>query len=219
MQERNYNQQKILSFTIGRTASGKTFFARPLCELLGASYISEGSIKRMIKKDYCALDSLDETLRNKAYKKAIKFAKRVLEKGNNVLIDASFHRSFRRNWLYNELLPFCKICIILYFICPSDYETEKRINRRNSMRSEKGKEADIHANIFDIYRFINKTFDEFNLEVVNSSTPLLYYKFNTLSKCVIHSEMNEFNNTSANLPIKEIMNSIENLWEYTAMAK
>ena len=95
--------------TLGRTVSGKTTISKYLSAELNLTYISEAKLKRNIierRRTYNAKDSLNEELRDKAYKTAISICEKCLQNGSNLIIDASFHKKYRRQWLYNLISVF-----------------------------------------------------------------------------------------------------------------
>jgi hypothetical protein len=142
--------------TVGHTAAGKTTMLRYLCDnaLFDINYINEGQIKRQLRPNYSTKDSLDEELRDKAYRRAIQQAyQSIQEEGSIVqLIDASFHRMFRRKWIYDCIQDSEEMIKLLWLFlyCPELSKVEKRINNRKAMI----KAADNHADSVDIYKHI-----------------------------------------------------------------
>jgi predicted kinase len=179
----------IIYSTMGRTAAGKTTLAQWLhCET-SALYVPEGALKRTLRIGYQTEDSLDESLRDYGYTAAIAISKQSVAKGQNCVIDASFHRRFRRQWLYNAIASTEVVIIWLYCKCNSRPEIEKRIRLRKGLPSM----AATQANSMEIFDFIDRNFEELASDEVSS--PLN----------VVAIEIDTFHNTIANVQLINAM--------------
>jgi len=163
--------ENYIIVSIGHTAAGKTSLLNYLSNKLNLSYIEEGQIKRdLLPAEYTSKDSLNEDLRDKAYKIAIERAILLLKEKRNIALDASFHRNYRRQWVYDLLvnnLDLKPIIIWLYVYCNNKYKVKIRINNRFNSNTKTAKNQ---ADKFYIFEHIINTFDEVNL----SSFPANY---------------------------------------------
>ena len=144
-------------FMIGRTAAGKTTLSEDLCKQLAIPYVSEAAKKRELKPAYTTEDSLDESLRDRAYHLAIKECCAHVSAGTPSLVDASFHKRYRRDWLYSAAqAAHARAVVGIYCRCPSRAVTTSRITARRTAK----KTAKTHADSMTIYDFIDANFDE-----------------------------------------------------------
>lgn len=175
---------KIVYITVGHTAAGKTTLSRMLSEIFKIEYISEGKIKRSLKSSYSSFDSLDEHLRNEGYKKAIEQMADVLKTFDSVILDASFHKKYRRQWVYDTLKTITghKIFVVWFFCeCPDNDTVKERISKR---KSSCVKHADNQADIYEIYEHISTTFDMPKISEFPSTIPSAIIKINTFSTTI-----------------------------------
>ncbi len=96
--------KQILIQTLDRTISGKTTFSKHLSKILKFTYIYEGSLNRAIitnNREYYTQDSLSGGLRDIGYKESIKLCSRYFTQGQNIILNASFHKLFRRKCYQN----------------------------------------------------------------------------------------------------------------------
>jgi predicted kinase len=198
--------KNIICCTLGRTASGKTTIAKYISENIKFIYISEGKIKREImleRKEYSTNDSLNEELRNQGYKKAIGLCKQHIKNGNNVIIDASFHKLFRRKWLYSIIQECRKNLFMIYLRCDNLEKVKSRIRARKSLL----KHADTQADSMSIYYHIDQTFDE-PTSTELKDTSIVLFKIDTDKNKIIEI----INNDS---PIKDVEIFRKTLNRYT----
>ncbi|MGC4102096.1 P-loop nucleotide/nucleoside kinase family protein [Ferruginibacter sp.] len=175
---------RVLIFTIGKTAVGKTTLAKRVAKKLKFEYLSEGSIKKSLVEKYTYKESLSETLRNFGYKKTIKMST-VLLKNKNVIIDASFHKKFRRKWLYDSLRRRVDLLVAIYIDCPNKTKIISRINKRKLMP----KNSENQADSIKVYNKISKEFNvpnitEFSIEA-DSAIIFINTDTNEISKTQI----------------------------------
>ncbi|WP_302999262.1 AAA family ATPase [Thomasclavelia spiroformis] len=172
----------IVYVTVGHTASGKSTLSRMLSVQYNVQYISEGAIKRALVKSYKSEDSLDESLRNQGYQLAINELSSTLKNHTTAILDASFHKRFRRKWLYDMLETIPDTYVVwLYCYCPCTDIIRKRIKMRND---NKNKYADIQADIFDIYEHIQRTFDIPTINEFPKEIPTAIIKIDTYNNVV-----------------------------------
>jgi predicted kinase len=201
------NKHCILA-TIGHTAAGKTTLSKFLIGALNTTnynieYIKEGKIKRDIIGSYSTKDSLNEELRDIAYKKAIDIASDIVHI-NNVLIDASFHKLSRRQMLYRAIInnDVHVDLIWLYCYCPNIEKVGKRIAMRKTMR----KAEDNQADSMDIYYHIVDTFDMPCInELPDSINGAIIY---------LNTDSNVIDNIMVNSPLAEFSKFIESIVSY-----
>ena len=160
---------KLLVATIGHITAGKTTILRAIAGNFEAAYISEGAIKRHIveqnKQVYNYKNSLSEDLRDQGYRQAICESIQALKENDLVLLDASFHRAFRREWLYvalreNGLQDVEVLWLVLS--CNNKEEVERRISNR---ARDKIKTADNQADHIDVYLQMEADFDPVGNEI------------------------------------------------------
>jgi predicted kinase len=160
--------------TLGRTASGKTTVSKFLSTRLQLVYISEAKLKRDIVEQntkYNAYDSLSEDLRDQGYKAAIEVGRRCLEHGFSIMIDASFHRKHRRRWLYEVVAAFSCNLVVIYTICSNLHKTRDRILKRDREEKNEFNQADS----FSVYKHVDATFEEPQIQEFSGANFALYY--------------------------------------------
>ena len=128
-------------------------------------FISEGTIKRgLIGETFDVSNSMDENLRSKGYRLAINEAFYVLNQKSAVIIDASFHQSFRRKWVYetaqNNALKDI-VFIWIYCYCDDISLVQQRIEKRAQAKIVT---ADIQARSMDVYTYTMRTFDKVDIK-------------------------------------------------------
>lgn len=181
------NGKKYILITIGHTAAGKTTLSKYLARELCIPYISEGLIKRSLIKEYSSQNSLDESLRDQGYKKAIKQTVEILLEGSSVILDASFHKLKRRLWVYQSLEIIENLSVIwLKCNCPNVSEVKKRILTRES---DKNKTADNQADKFYIYEHIMSNFDPVRLSDFPLNTAII--SIDTEKNIIIEIQKND----------------------------
>lgn len=157
--------KKYIIVSVGHTAAGKTTLLRNISESFKFPFVSEGSIKRSLVNDYQNSCSIDEELRSCGYKIAINNVIEMLTEFDKVVLDASFHKLFRRLWIYDMLSKAgmdSKVHVIwIYCKCPSRAKVQQRIHLREI---SKIKNADNQANKMFIYDYIMREFDEVYIE-------------------------------------------------------
>jgi adenylate kinase family enzyme len=165
------NNRKYILITVGHTAAGKTTLSKYLAEELCIPYVSEGLIKRNLVKEYSSENSLDESLRDNGYKKAIGKTVEILLEETAVILDASFHKLSRRLWVYESLKKIENLSYVwLDCNCPNVSEVKKRILARES---DKNKTADNQADRFYVYEHIMSNFDTVRLSDFPLSTAII----------------------------------------------
>ncbi len=175
--------------TLGRTATGKTSISQYFAKKLGLVYISEGNIKREIlekRKVYETDDSLDETLRDKGYTKAISKCVDFLRMGQSIIIDASFNKRYRREWLYDVIRKYNCCLTVFYTICSNLLIIENRI----TSRCTQSKEGNNHADSMAVYHHIDWYFDEPQEGEYDGVPTIVYYidtHSNSIHDCKIFS--------------------------------
>jgi len=182
------SNNKLLVVSIGRTAAGKTTILRYLfdsLENIKKVYISEGKIKRdLLTSQFTYINSMDESLRNRGYKKAIELAKTELLSNDIVFLDASFHQNQRRKWV-TDMLKSLNIDVSLvwiYVFCSNYSIIKSRIEQRSNSLV---KNHDNQADQIEVYDYINRTFD-------NPSFELLSNDYENSSLIVLDSGLNKF---------------------------
>lgn len=163
----------------GHTAAGKTTIGKSLCEHFDIELVSEGKIKRaMVTETYTYENSLDEGLRDRGYKEAIRIAIEKLKTANHILLDASFHKKFRRDWVKEEMdkSDLDIITIWIYVYCPNKDKVVERIQQRKVAK----KEADNQADSMAIYEHIVSTFDPLRKEDMWDNTAAFYINTDSL---------------------------------------
>lgn len=99
---------------------------------------------------------LNESLRDFGYRAAVAVAEEAIREEITPLIDASFHKTARRDWVFS-LARRCGIDLLVFIYCcrSSEDETKNRIARRNF-----GEGIDNAAGDYTIYRHISDNFEE-----------------------------------------------------------
>ncbi len=177
--------------SVGLTAAGKTTTMRKIADVCGIKLISEGSIKRgLVQGEYTITNSTDEKLRSRGYRLAIGEAFSVLTE-ENVIIDASFHQQFRRDWIYEEIerRKIDNISVIwVYCICRNEDIIRQRIYERFISPN---KCADNQANTMDVYYYTKSTFDNVSISAFPSAVPTSIIVFDTEINRMVSTESND----------------------------
>ena len=111
----------------------------------------------------------------------------------NTLIDASFHKYFRRKMLYDMMLLKGKSTFLvwLYCFCPNVEKVKDRINKRKDANSNNMiKVAENQADSMEIYNHIIETFDLPSIEEVPSQINCAIISFNTDTNTIVKIEKN-----------------------------
>lgn len=165
----------LVLITIGRTAAGKTTLAKYIAKKSHAIYIPEAAIKRLLRPHYKSDDSLDEKLRDIAYRAAIAACRAVIDYGINAFVDASFHRRKRRTWLYKSIEGAVSGLLVFYCKCPN----KKKIRDRILDRQRYPNTAETQANSMKIYKHINLCFQEPSMSEFPEGLPFLMFEIDT----------------------------------------
>lgn len=196
--------------SIGLTAAGKTTTLKAISSLCGIKFISEGTLKReMVNGEFSIKNSTDEELRSKGYRKAISLAFDYIQtEKKDVIIDASFHQQFRRNWIYEEITArkLYDISVIwVYCICENESLIEERIHQRFISPI---KCADNQANTIGVYNYTKSTFDDVSIERFVGIVPTYLIVVDTEKSKIVYCDSNDDNNV---LDLK--INKWRELWE------
>jgi len=126
---------KFVIAMLGRTAAGKTTTARELSKRIENSlYIGQSALKiALTDQDQKFTPShLNESLRDFGYRAAVAVAvaEEAIREEITPLIDTSFHKTARRDWVFS-LARRCGIdlLVFIYCCCSSEDETKNRIAR------------------------------------------------------------------------------------------
>lgn len=166
---KNYNP-RILIVSVGHTAAGKSTLLKYLSNKFDATLISEGKIKRsLLNREYTSEDSLDELLRDAGYKIAIDAAIENMNNNDITILDASFHKQYRRLWIYDAIkrIDHPYLVIWLYVHCENIDKVKARILKR---AQDPFKHANNQADKYFIFEHIIKSFDPISLSVFNADT-------------------------------------------------
>jgi predicted kinase len=161
--------------TLGRPVAGKTTLARFLATTLRVQYIPEAAIKRCLRSEYVTRDSLDEDLRDLCYRAAIEVVRACLDRGAPALVDASFHRRRRRQWLYDAVSKTGDGLVLLYCRCDDPATVARRID----MRARGPKSAETQADSLEVHRFIDGTFEEPAPDELPADLPVAIFDVDT----------------------------------------
>ena len=179
---------RVIIAMLGRTAAGKTTTARELSMRIQDSlFISQSALKiALTDKDYKFTSfHLDETLRDIGYTAAIAVAEEAIRKEITPLIDASFHKVARRDWVFS-LARRCRIdlLVFIYCYCSSEDETKKRIARRSFKEG-----IDNAAGDYAVYKHISDNFEEITL-AESKGFPTAVFYVDTFSQSVEYVSWN-----------------------------
>ena len=167
---------------LGRTAAGKTTTARELSRRIGNSlFIGQSALKiALTDKDQKFTSShLNESLRDFGYRAAVAVAEEAIRKEITPLIDASFHKVARRDWVFSlARRRGIDLLVFIYCCCSSEDETKKRIARRSSREG-----IDNAAGDYAVYRHINDNFEEIT-SAESGGIPTAVFYVDTFSQSV-----------------------------------
>ena len=173
---------KIVIAMLGRTAAGKTTTARALSRRIGNSlFIGESALKlALTDKDQKFTSShLNESLRDFGYRAAVAVAEEAIRKDITPLIDASFHKVARRDWVFSlARRRRIDLLVFIYCCCSSDDETKKRIARRSSREG-----IDNAAGDYSVYKHISDNFEEIT-SAESGGIPTAVFYVDTFSQSV-----------------------------------
>ncbi|MBU0508016.1 MAG: AAA family ATPase [Planctomycetota bacterium] len=164
---------------MGRTAAGKTSLAKYVSRIHELTYISESAVKMSLVTEYSNKNSLDEHLRDRGYRKAIGL---ICEERLPLVIDASFHKAFRRKWLYRRAKALKSHVVILYVLCSNTKMTFERIAQRQSMTYR----AETLGNTEDIYHHVHSGFEELSNDEIPADVPAAYIKVDTAANKILY---------------------------------
>lgn len=173
---------RVVIAMLGRTAAGKTTTARELSRRIGGSlYIGQSALKlALTDKDYKLTSThLNESLRDYGYRAAVAVAEEAIRKEITPLIDASFHKVARREWVFSMARRRgIDLLVFIYCFCSSDDETRKRIARRSSKDG-----IDNAAGDYAVYQHISDNFEEITL-AESEGIPTAVFYVDTFSESV-----------------------------------
>lgn len=141
---------------MGRTAAGKSTLGRGLGEREGFTYLSQSACKMMLKPDWTEADNLDESLRDQGYRLVLEWAEREVERGRVPVVDASWHRRRRREWLYETCARLGAELLLVYVTCSNLVE----VRRRLALRALRRDGVDDIAASMAVYRHIDREFEQ-----------------------------------------------------------
>ena len=173
---------RILIAMLGRTAAGKTTTARELSRRIGGSlFIGQSALKIALtdKHHKFTPSHLNESLRDFGYRAAIAVAEEAIRKDITPLIDASFHKVARREWVFS-LARRCGIdlLVFIYCYCSNEDETKKRIARRSSREGIEDAAGD-----YEVYKHISNNFEEIT-SAESGGIPTAVFYVDTFSQSV-----------------------------------
>lgn len=131
-----------------------------ISDAIGAEQISEAAIKRAMRPGFATHDCLDESLRDAGYRRAIAACRESLLRDRSVVLDASFHRRVRREWLLQALAPSACAIVGVYLRCDNAAETVRRIRARTATT----RDARTQADSIEVFRHIDAGFEEPRIE-------------------------------------------------------
>jgi predicted kinase len=173
---------------IGRTASGKTTISKMLSESLDAFHLKVAQYKRVVKPDYCAKDSLSESIRDKGYLLAIHSAKDLIDSNNSLVIDSSFSLKSRRKLIWDNLLPVTESMVVINFLDIGSEATQRRLQEREGREHE---DIQFHASSFKVYEHINGHFEQFSPQEVGTQKSVNVIDVNTYRKTLMIRKRND----------------------------
>jgi len=173
---------RVVIAMLGRTAAGKTTTARELSRRIGDSlYIGQSALKlALTDKDHKLTSThLNESLRDYGYRAAVAVAEEAIRKEITPLIDASFHKVARREWVFSlARRRGIDLLVFIYCFCSSEDETKKRIARRSSKEG-----IDNAAGDYAVYKHISDNFEEITL-AESEGIPSAVFYVDTFSQSV-----------------------------------
>ena len=173
---------RVVIAMLGRTAAGKTTTARALSRRIGDSlYIGQSALKlALTDKDHKLTSThLNESLRDYGYRAAVAVAEEAIRKGITPLIDASFHKVTRREWVFSlARRRGIDLLVFIYCFCSSEDETKKRIARRSSKEG-----IDNAAGDYAVYKHISDNFEEITV-AESEGIPSAVFYVDTFSQSV-----------------------------------
>lgn len=89
----------IVIAVAGLPGSGKTYFAQRLAEKLGAQHISSDALRKQLFPS----PTYHPTEKQAVYQQLLAMAQRHLTRGTDTILDATFHKQERREWITSEL--------------------------------------------------------------------------------------------------------------------
>ncbi len=173
---------RVVIAMLGRTAAGKTTTARELSRRIGNSlYIGQSALKiALTDRDPKITSShLNESLRDFGYRAAVAVAEEAIRKNITPLIDASFQKVARRDWVFSlARRRGIDLLVFIYCCCSSEDETKKRIARRSTKVG-----IDNAAGDYAVYKHISDNFEEIT-SAESGGIPTAVFYVDTFSQSV-----------------------------------
>jgi len=135
----------LLILVAGLPGSGKSYFSKHLARELNARHLSSDRMRAAMK----LMGKYDEESKQKVYDRLEEQAREALKKGENVLIDATFHKKKRREQfatLARQSGARLKVICI---------DADASLIRERLKKKRKESEAD-----FSVYRKLKKEFEQ-----------------------------------------------------------
>lgn len=148
---------------LGRTGAGKTTTALRLQKTLGYELVESAGMR----EELGLMDCFSDEVRDLSYRRMIDRA------GGNVILDASFHRRERRQWLYEAV----DSVVFVYCVCSDLFEVKRRILSRKNVDGCRAMADDLA-----VYDLIDNTFEE--IEPFEIVIPTVVFTVDTFTDSV-----------------------------------
>lgn len=131
--------------------------------------------KRVKFTKECVDETIEKTKneKDKCYKEVCRKAEEEILKGNNVIIDATFHKLYRRRWVYELVKEFNANFIILWF----SFNNEDEIREFLKQRRDNPDFRDRILHTWDQYSIMVKQTDK--LENFEFKNKIIYFDRDT----------------------------------------
>jgi predicted kinase len=136
----------MIVFVVGLPGTGKSFFASRLAKMIDASYLNSD----MIRKELFAERTYSYDEKKEVYDTMLGKAKEAIAIGQNLVLDATFHKKETRDTFMKQLSDQDEVFYI------EIHSAESTIKER-LMKSRPYSEAD-----FEVYKLIRQQWEPFN---------------------------------------------------------
>lgn len=145
----------------GLPGSGKSFIASKIQSVFARAVVLKSVTRRRVSGSGAVLfdESNPQTRKDKddSYRALCSDARAVIEQGGIPVLDATFHKEYRREWVYNLADGLGAKVIVIDVVCPENIIVD-RLKRRSG---EQGEDAFLNSvDSYNIMKSQNEPIDE-----------------------------------------------------------
>ena len=138
----------MIVFVFGLPGTGKSYFASRLAKMMDANYVNSDRLR----KELFELRTYSNQEKNAVYESMLDKAKRAITKGQNLVLDATFHKKETRDKFMKHLSDQGEVFYI-------ELHSAERTIKERLKKSRPYSEADI-----EVYKLIQQQWEPFSGE-------------------------------------------------------